>query len=105
MGYFLLVLSLVTSITANICVKLSYGFTRKLASISAFVFYGLCGLFLVLTVRYMELGVLYGIWAGLTVSGTALLGMLFFGESSSRRKLISIGIIIVGVILLQLETH
>lgn len=104
MGYVYLILSVVTSILANTCVKLSYGFKKIFASIGAFLFYGLCALFLVLTVRHMELGVLYGIWAGVTVAGTALIGVFFFNETSSSRKMLSILIIVLGVVLLNLES-
>ena len=105
MGYLLLASSVITAVSANICVKMSYGFSKWMASILAFLFYGLCGFLLVLTVRHMELGILYGIWAGLTVSATALAGIVWFCENAGKRKLFSIAVIIAGVILLHAETH
>lgn len=105
MGYLLLGISVVAAVVANICVKLSYGFTKLSASVGAFVWYGVCGFLLVLTVRHMELGILYGIFAGLTVFATALAGILLFGEGAGKRKIISLGIIIAGVLLLYSETY
>ncbi|MFB4159506.1 multidrug efflux SMR transporter [Geomicrobium sp. JSM 1781026] len=102
MGYVWLAFSLMTAILANVFVKTAYGFTNRASTALAFLCYGWCAYFLVLTVSYMELGALYGIWAGLTVSGTALIGMNFLNERRSKRKVLSIALIIFGVVLLQL---
>lgn len=50
----------------------------------------------------MPLGVAYGSWAAAGVALTALGSRAFFGEALSRSMVLGIGLIIVGVLLLEL---
>lgn len=50
----------------------------------------------------MALGVAYGIWAAAGVALTALLGKVVFGEALNRTMLLGIGLIVVGVLLIEL---
>ncbi|WP_018923119.1 DMT family transporter [Salsuginibacillus kocurii] len=101
MGALLLTISLCFSVIGNFMVKLSKGFQNKLPSIGVFVSFSLCIYFLTLSVQYMEVGIVYAIWSGVSVAATTSLGILFFQEPSSRKKITSILVIIVGVVLLQ----
>lgn len=44
----------------------------------------------------------YGIWAAAGVALTALLGKVVFGEALNRTMLLGIGLIVVGVLLIEL---
>ena len=53
--------------------------------------------------RQLEVGPAYAVWTGIGAAGTAALGMLWLGESVSLLKLVSIGLLLAGVIGLNLS--
>ena len=69
------------------------------AYVTAFILVGL-------TLRAgLPIGVVYGIWGACGVALTALLGALIFGESLSAIAIAGIGLIIVGVVLVETGSH
>ncbi len=104
MGAILLITSIIFSIITNVFVKLSHGFKNKTATVLAFLFFAFCIFFLTLSVQYIEIGIAYAIWCGIVLTGITLIGVIFFNESKNMVKLISIFIILIGVIILQLQS-
>lgn len=51
----------------------------------------------------LEVGPAYAVWTGIGAAGTAAVGILVLGESSSIMKLVSIGLILAGVVGLNLS--
>lgn len=49
----------------------------------------------------MPLGVAYGIWGALGVAATAILAAVFFGETLTAQMALGLGLIIVGVVLVE----
>ena len=86
-----------------VALKMSHGITRVAPTIGfaicALVSFGL----LTLALRHLEVGSAYAVWTGIGAAGTALVGMAVLGESVSAVKLISIGLILGGVIGLNLS--
>lgn len=82
--------------------KLSAGFTRLLPSALIFVFYALSFVALTLALRRIDLGVAYAIWAGIGTALIAVIGIVGFDEPLTALKLASIGLIIAGVVGLNL---
>lgn len=78
--------------------KLSQGFTKIVPSILIFVFYGLCFTFLTFALKRLEVSVAYSVWAGLGTVLIALIGVIWFQESATLIKLVSIALIIIGII-------
>ncbi len=78
--------------------KLSEGFTKIVPSVLIFVFYGLCFTFLTLALKRIEVSVAYSVWAGLGTVLIATIGIIWFRESATLIKLLSISLIIIGVI-------
>lgn len=58
-------------------------------------------LLLYVSFRYLDMSVAYAVWTGLGTAGSVLVNMIFFGESRSFRRVLSLGIILVGVIGLK----
>lgn len=54
--------------------------------------------------KALPLGTAYAVWTGIGAVGTALLGMLLFGESREVLRLLSIGLILAGIVGLKLLT-
>jgi quaternary ammonium compound-resistance protein SugE len=82
--------------------KQSHGITRLWPTVGfavcALISFGL----LTVALRKLEVGSAYAVWTGLGAAGTAVVGMWALGESVTTMKLISIGLILAGVIGLNL---
>lgn len=74
----------------------------------AVVVVGFCTAFICLSfsMRHgMPLGVAYGIWGATGVAATACLSAVFFGERLTPLMLSGIGLIIIGVLAIELGSH
>jgi small multidrug resistance pump len=87
------------------CMKLSEEFTKIVPSIFIFVFYGLCLTFLTLSLRKLEVSIVYAIWSGLGTIIITSIGIVWFRESFTVVKFLSIFLIIMGVIGLNLGEY
>ncbi len=52
----------------------------------------------------LPVGTGYAVWTGIGAVGTAILGMIFFKESSDFWRLFFIGLIVVGIVGLKFVT-
>lgn len=52
---------------------------------------------LYLSFNYLQLSIAYAVWIGIGTAGAVLVNMIFFGESKSIRRIISLIIIVMGV--------
>ena len=86
-----------------VLLKQSHGITKVAPTVGfaicAHISFGL----LTLALRHLEVGSAYAVWTGIGAAGTALVGMALLGESASAVKLVSIGLILAGVIGLNLS--
>ena len=86
-----------------VLLKQSHGITRLWPTVG----FAICALisFALLTtaLKKLEVGPAYAVWTGLGAAGTAVVGMWALGESVSTVKLVSIGLILAGVIGLNLS--
>ena len=57
-----------------------------------------------LAMQKLPLGTSYAVWTGIGAAGTAILGIILFGESVSLSRLFCIALVVGGVIGLKL-TH
>lgn len=102
MSWIYLLLAIVLEVSGTTCMKLSQGFTKVWPSILLFVFYGLCFSFLTLALKGIELSVAYAVWSGLGTALIATIGILWFRELVTVMKITSLGLIVAGVIGLNL---
>jgi small multidrug resistance pump len=58
---------------------------------------------LALVIRHIPVSVTYAVWAGLGTAGIAVVGSLVLGERLDLVKAAAIGLIIVGVVVLNLH--
>lgn len=107
MNWIYLFLAIFFEVAGTTSMKLSQGFTRILPSILIFVFYGLSFTSFTFALKKIEVSVAYTIWAGLGIALIVGIGVLWFKESITPVKLISIILIILGIIGLNLSerTH
>ena len=98
MSWIYLALAIVTEVAGTISMKLSDGFSKLLPSILIFVFYGASMALANLAIKKLDISLVYTIWAGVGTALTALIGYLWFKEGMPPLKIISIGLIVLGVI-------
>lgn len=104
MAWFLLLIAGICEIAWAYGLKISEGLTKLWPSIWTIVAMGLSCIFLGWSLKELPLGTAYAIWTGIGAVGTAILGILFFGESTELWRLFSIGLILLGIIGLKLVT-
>lgn len=55
-----------------------------------------------LTLKYMPVGLVYAIWAGLGIVLIALIGLVMFGQRLDLPAILGIGLILSGVLIIHL---
>jgi small multidrug resistance pump len=103
MSWLYLVIAIVFEVCGTTCMKLSKGFTKLLPSILLFAFYGLSFGAMTVALKRIEVSVAYAIWSALGTALIALIGILWFKESVSVLKTVSLALVILGVIGLNLS--
>ncbi len=99
-----LMLAIVAEVAGTTSIKLSEGFTRLLPSVAIFVFYGLSLSMLSLALKEVELSFAYALWSGVGIALIATVGILWFREPMGALKMVSLGLIVIGVAGLHLST-
>ena len=100
--YFLLALSIGLELFATTMLKASDGFTRPLQTVACVL--GYVGSFYTLThvLKYIPLSVTYATWSGVGLVVTALISVFIFSEGYNIYTILGIGLIVVGVVILNL---
>ena len=104
MSWLFLILAILFEISGTTCMKFSQGFTKLVPSILIFVFYILSLSALTLALKRIEISTAYAVWSGLGTALIGTIGILWFREPVTAFKMISIGLIILGVIGLSLSS-
>lgn len=83
--------------------KMSHGLTKPWPTagfaICALISFGL----LTLALKHLEVGAAYAVWTGIGAAAAAAVGMAVLGDPVSAVKIMSIGLILCGVIGLNLS--
>ena len=103
-AWLLILLSGLLEIGFSVSLMLSQGFSRFAPSVIA-VLAALLSIWLMsLTLSILPIGTAYAVWAGIGTAGTAVIGMLFFDEPTNLARIGCIGLVVVGIVGLQLQT-
>jgi len=104
MPWLLLVVAGLFEVAWAIGLKYTDGFTRlwpTLGTVAAMVIsIGLLGL----AMKSLPVGTAYAVWVGVGAVGTALLGIVLFGDSASAGRLASLALIVAGIVGLKLAS-
>ena len=99
-----LFLAIALEVAATVLMKLSNGLIRAVPTVGMFVFYALSFVPMTIALRKMEIGAVYAIWSAVGTAVVAFLGVVVFHESASVLKVVAIGLIIAGVVCLNIST-
>ena len=82
--------------------KYTDGFTRLWPSLATAVAMILSFILLAQALKTLPIGTAYAVWTGIGTVGTALLGIVLFGEPLQALRLVCILLIVIGIIGLRL---
>ncbi len=84
--------------------KYTEGFTRLWPSLWTAASMALSVWLLAVALKTIPVGTGYAVWTGIGAAGTALAGMVLFGESREFIRIASIVVILAGILGLKLST-
>lgn len=102
MAWAMLLLAGLFEVAWAIGLKYTRGFTRPGPSAWVVVAMAASIWLLAQATRHLPIGTAYAVWTGIGALGTALLGMVLFGESRDWPRLVSLGLIVAGIVGLRL---
>ncbi|MGO4546540.1 multidrug efflux SMR transporter [Paenibacillus sp. 2TAB23] len=102
-GWTFLLLAIVLELTGTVSMKYSAGFSRFWPSVLMFVFYGASFTMLNFALAYMNVSVAYAIWSGIGIILITLASFIMFHEKLPVAALLWIGLIVVGVVGLNMS--
>jgi Membrane transporters of cations and cationic drugs len=85
--------------------KYTDGFTRLWPSVWTALSMALSVWLLAVALKTIPIGTGYAIWTGIGAAGTAVAGMILFGESRAAVRIASIIVIMAGIAGLKLSTE
>lgn len=97
-----LAVAIVSEVVATSALKASDGFSRLWPSVTVVLGYAIAFYFLSLTLKAIPVGVAYAVWSGVGVALIALVAWVFFGQALNGAAMLGIGLIVVGVVVLNL---
>jgi small multidrug resistance pump len=104
MPYLYLTIAILAEVIGTSALKATQGFTRFWPSVVVVVGYGVAFYFLSLALKTIPVGVAYAIWSGVGVALITLIGWFVFHQKLDVPALIGIGLIVAGVVVIQMFT-
>lgn len=104
MAWVILVVAGVLEVGWAIGLKYTEGFTRLWPSVGTVVAMVASVVLLGHAMKSLPVGTAYAVWVGVGAVGTAILGMVLLGESANTGRMVSLGLIVVGIVGLKLAT-
>ncbi len=103
LAWMLLLLAVGFEVAGTTCLKVSDGMSRPMPTVMVFVLYGVSFALLAQALKHgLDLSVGYAVWSGVGTASIAIIGFAAFKETITPMKLVGIGLIIAGVVVLEL---
>ncbi len=102
--WLILFIAIVAEVIGTTALRASANFTRVLPSVLVLLGYGLAFYMMSLALNKIPLGTTYAVWSGVGTVGTAIIGVMLFKEILDLPKILGIGLIVAGVVVLNVFT-
>jgi quaternary ammonium compound-resistance protein SugE len=102
MNWIILIIAGLFETAWAIGMKYSHGFTKLYPSLFVIITMAISVYLLSISLKTLPVGSAYAVWTGIGAAGTAVLGIIIFGESKELTRLAFIFLIIIGVIGLKI---
>lgn len=103
-AFALLLLAIAIEVGASSALPRAEGFTHPGWTVGVVAGYLTAIWLLTVVVRWMDVSVAYAIWSGLGTAAIAVVGSVWLGEGFGAAKAAGIALIVLGVVLVNLQT-
>jgi quaternary ammonium compound-resistance protein SugE len=104
MAWFMLFVAGLMEVGWAIGLKYTEGFTRLVPSVLTLAAMAASLALLGIVLKTLPIGTAYAVWTGIGAVGTAILGIVLFGDPATVARLACIGLIVAGIAGLKLVT-
>ena len=101
-AYIILIIAVVLGTASNGFAKSAQGFTLLIPSIATAITIVLCMYTLSLVMKVIPVGITYASFAGLCIVATVLVGVYKFNQIPNLYTIVGLGLIIIGVLMVNL---
>ena len=98
----LLTIAILSEVAATLALRMSHGFTRPVPSMIVVAGYAISFYFMAQVLKELPVGLTYAVWSAVGTAVIATFGIIVWGESATVMKLASLGLIIMGVVGLNM---
>ena len=95
-------LAIIAEVIATTSLKASENFTRPGPTALVVAGYAIAFYFLSLTLKSLPIGIAYAVWSGVGIALITLIAWKLYGQTLDGPGLLGIGLIIAGVIVINL---
>lgn len=99
----LLGFAIATEVIGTVLLRVSDGFSKPLPAAGVVVMYLASVWLLALVLRDLEIGFTYAVWAAVGTAAVAVVGVAVWDEPLNVMKVLSLGVVILGVVGLNLS--
>lgn len=103
--YIYLLIAVVFETIGTASIQASEQFTRFWPSSMMVISYGISFYFMALTLKYMQVSVVYAIWSGLGIVLIGIIGWVVFKQSLDIGAVVGMALIIAGVVVINLFSN
>ncbi len=103
-AFALLFVAIVIEVASTAALPRTDGFRNPIWAAVVVAGYAASIWLLSLVVQRLPVSVTYAVWAGLGTAAIAVVGVLFLGESWNAVKVVALAMIVVGVVVLNLQS-
>jgi small multidrug resistance pump len=102
MVWLYLSIAIIAEVIATSALKFSEGFTRPIPSLLVVLGYAGAFYFLSRVLTHIPISIAYAIWSGAGVALVGIVGWVWLGQKLDMGALVGIGLIISGVVVINL---
>lgn len=99
--YLALALAISAEVVATSALKATQSFTKIVPSVITVVGYSAAFFFLSVAIKYIPVGVAYGIWSGLGIVLISIAAYFLYGQALTVQQILGLGLIVAGVIVVN----
>ncbi|MCW3002126.1 MAG: small multidrug resistance protein [Conexibacter sp.] len=93
----LLTFAILSEVAGTVALRMSNGFTRPIPILVVVIGYAISFWLMALALKDIPVSLTYAIWSGVGTALVAIAGVTVFGETMNVFKVLSLGLIVLGV--------
>jgi small multidrug resistance pump len=93
----LLAFAILSEVGGTVALRMSDGFTRPIPIVVVVIGYAISFWLMALALKHIPVSLTYAIWSGVGTALVAIAGVAVFGETMNVFKVLSLGLIVLGV--------